>query len=111
MLSLPPSVRVFVCTTPTDMRKSFDGLCALAQSVLKQDPFSGHLFVFLGRRRDKMKILYWDRSGFCLVYKRLEEGTFWMPERAEIGARELLMVLEGLDAAEVRERRWYQRRG
>ena len=68
MLSLPPSVRVFVCTTPTDMRKSFDGLCALAQSVLQQDPFSGHLFVFLGRRRDKMKILYWDRSGFCLVY-------------------------------------------
>ena len=110
MLSLPPSVRVFVCTTPTDMRKSFDGLCALVQSVLKQDPFSGHLFVFLSRRRDKVKILYWDRSGFCLLYKRLEEGTFRMPEHREIGSRELVMVLEGLDAAEVRERRWYQRR-
>jgi transposase len=110
MLSLPPSVRVFVCTTPTDMRKSFDGLCTLAQSVLKQDPFSGHLFVFLSRRRDRVKILYWDRSGFCVLYKRLEEGTFRMPERGEIGARELLMVLEGIDAAAVRERRWYQRR-
>ena len=110
MLSLPPSVRVFVCTTPTDMRKSFDGLCALVESALKQDPFSGHLFVFLGRRRDKMKILYWDRVGFSLLYRRLEEGTFRMPERGEIGSRELLMMLEGLDVAEVRERRWYQRR-
>lgn len=108
-MSLPPSVRVFVCTAPTDMRKSFDGLCALAQSVVQQDPFSGHLFVFLSRRRDRVKILYWDRSGFCLLYKRLEEGTFRMPERGEIGARELVMVLEGLDATEVRERRWYQR--
>lgn len=109
MLSLPPSVRVFVCTAPTDMRKSFDGLCALVQTVLKQDPFSGHLFTFLNRRRDKVKILYWDRSGFFLLYKRLEEGTFRLPERGEIGSRELMMVLAGLDAAEVRERRWYQR--
>jgi transposase len=110
MLSLPPSVRVFVCRAPTDMRKSFDALCALVESVLKQDPFSGHLFVFLSRRRDKVKILYWDRSGFFLLYKRLEEGTFWMPERAEIGARELMMVLEGIDASQVRQRRWYQRK-
>jgi len=108
MLSLPPSVRVFVCTAPTDMRKSFDALCALVETVLKQDPFSGHLFVFLSRRRDKVKILYWDRSGFFLLYKRLEEGTFWMPERAEIGARELMMVLEGI-ASQVRQRRRYQR--
>ncbi len=91
------------------MRKSFDGLCALAQSVLKQDPFSGHLFVFVNRRRDKVKILYWDRSGFCLVYKRLEEGTFRVPERTEIGVRELMMVLEGIEPAQVRERRWYRR--
>jgi transposase len=110
MLSLPPSVRVFVCTTPTDMRKSFDGLCALVQGVMKQNPFSGHLFAFLNRRRDKLKILYWDRSGFFLMYKRLEEGTFWMPDRNEIGARELMMVLEGIDEAEVCQRRRYQRR-
>ena len=110
MLSLPPSVRVFVCTVPTDLRKSFDGLCALVQAVLKQDPFSGHLFTFLNRRKDKVKILYWDRSGFFLMYKRLEEGTFWMPERAEIGARELMLVLEGIEASEVHQRRRYQRR-
>ena len=110
MLSLPPSVRVFVCTAPTDMRKSFDGLCALVETVLKQDPFSGHLFVFLGRRRDKVKILYWDRSGFFLLYKRLEEGTFSMPERAEVGPRELLLLLEGIEASQVRQRRRYERR-
>jgi transposase len=110
MLSLPPSVRVFVCRAPTDMRKSFDGLCALVESVLRQDPFSGHLFVFANRRRDKVKILYWDRSGFFLLYKRLEEGTFWLPDRAEIGSRELMMVLEGLHESEVRQRRRYQRR-
>ena len=110
MLSLPPSVRVFVCTAPTDMRKSFDGLCALVETVLKQDPFSGHLFVFLGRRRDKVKILYWDRSGFFLLYKRLEEGTFAMPERAEVGPRELLLLLEGIEASQVHQRRRYERR-
>jgi hypothetical protein len=70
VLSLPPSVRVFVCTAPTDMRKSFDALAALVQSVLKEDPFSGHLFTFLNRRKDKVKILYWDRSGFLLVYNQ-----------------------------------------
>lgn len=110
MLSLPPSVRVFVCRAPTDMRKSFDGLCARVDSVLRQDPFSGHLFVFANRRRDKVKILYWDRSGFFLLYKRLEEGTFWLPDRNEIGSRELMMLLEGLHESEVRQRRRYQRR-
>lgn len=110
MLSLPPSVRVFVCRAPTDMRKSFDGLCALVESVLKRDPFSGHLFVFANRSRDKVKILYWDRSGFFLLYKRLEEGTFWLPEKSEIDSRELMMLLEGLHESEVRQRRRYQRR-
>lgn len=109
MLSLPPSVRIFVATGATDLRKSFDGLSALAESVLRQDPLSGHLFFFANRRRDRAKILYWDRSGFCLLYKRLEKGTFRVPERAEIGARELMMVLEGIDTTEVRDRRWYRR--
>jgi transposase len=109
VLSLPPSVRVFVCTEPTDMRKSFDALAALVQSVLKEDPFCGHLFTFLNRRKDKVKILYWDRSGFLLVYKRLEEGTFWMPDRREIGFRELMMVLEGIEESEVQLRRRYHR--
>ncbi len=110
MMVVPAGVKVHLALGYTDMRKGMDGLAALVQEQLKQDPFSGHLFVFLGRRRDKVKILYWDRSGFSLLYKRLEQGTFCMPERGEIGARELLMVLEGLDAVEVRPRRWYQRR-
>jgi transposase len=109
MLSLPPSVRVFVCTAPTDMRKSFDGLSTLVQSVLEQDPFSGHLFAFLNRRRDKVKILCWDRAGFVLLYKRLEQGTFRVPAGKEIGGRELMMLLEGIDSTEVRDRRWYRR--
>jgi transposase len=75
MLSLPPSVRIFVARGATDQRKSFDGLCALAQDVLRQDQFSGHVFVFFGRRRDRVKLLVWDRSGFWLFAKRLEAGT------------------------------------
>lgn len=110
MLSLPPSVRVFVCRAPTDMRKSFDGLCALVESVLRQDPFSGHLFIFANRRRDKLKALYWDRSGFVQMYKRLEAGTFWLPDADEIGSRELVMLLEGLHVSEVRQRPRYERR-
>jgi len=109
MLTLGAGRRVFLVSGPTDMRKSFDGLSALVQSVLEQDPFSGHLFAFLNRRRDKVKILCWDRAGFVLMYKRLEQGTFRVPEGKEIGARELMMLLEGLDTAEVRERRWYRR--
>jgi transposase len=109
MLSLPPSVRIFVATGATDLRQSFDGLSGLAQSVLRQDPLSGHLFIFANRRRDRVKILQWDRSGFLLLYKRLEKGTFRVPERGEIDARELMMLLEGIDTAAVRERRWYRR--
>ena len=109
MLSLSPAVRIFVARGPTDLRKSFDGLAAAVREVLREDPFSGHLFVFLNRRRDRVKLLYWDRSGFCLLYKRLEEGTFWHPEVGEIGRRELVMLLEGIEESEVRTRRWYSR--
>jgi len=98
-----------VATGATDLRKSFDGLSGLAQSVLRQDPLSGHLFIFANRRRDRVKILHWDRSGFVLLYKRLEKGTFRVPERGEIEARELMMLLEGIDTEDVRERRWYRR--
>lgn len=75
MLSLPPSVRIFVAVDATDMRKSFDGLASEAQRVIAQDPLSGHLFVFFNRRRTMVKVLYWDRNGFCLVAKRLERGN------------------------------------
>jgi transposase len=71
MLIWPPAVRVFVYTEPTDMRRSFDRLAAMVEQFLGQDPFSGHLFVFVNRRADRMKILFWDRSGFCLFYNHL----------------------------------------
>jgi transposase len=116
MLALPPSVRVFLATGATDIRKSFDGLSALAQSVLEQDPLSGHLFVFCNRRRDRLKILYWDRSGFWILHKRLEKGTFAWPReddsagvRLELTSNELGLLLAGIDLSQGRRRRWYQR--
>ena len=73
---LPAAVRVFLCTKPTDMRKGFDGLQGLVREFLEQDPLSGHLFLFLNRRRDRIKLLWWDRDGLVIWYKRLEAGTF-----------------------------------
>ena len=106
MLSLPSSVRVFLCLVPVDMRRSFDGLAALAEQVVRQDPLSGHLFVFRGRRGDRVKILYWDRDGYALWYKRLETGVFRFPtdtrEAREITAAELGMILEGIDVSAVK---------
>ena len=101
MLSLPPSVKVFLCAKPTDMRRSFDGLAAMTEAVLKQDPFSGHLFVFRNRRGDRLKVLYWDRGGYAIWYKRLEEGLFRMPycegDSAELDASDLALILDGFD--------------
>lgn len=101
MLSLPPAVRIFVATAPTNMHLSFDRLAALARDVIQQDPLSGHLFVFRNRSGDKVKILGWDRSGFCLWYKRLEQGVFHWPRAAtthlEVDAAELTLLLDGID--------------
>jgi transposase len=110
MLSLPPSVRIFVAVDATDMRKSFDGLASEAQRVIAQAPLSGHLFVFFNRRRTMVKVLYWDRNGFCLVAKRLERGTFWLPEASQNGvvemeAAELGLLLEGIELSGARRRR------
>ena len=79
MLSVPGTVKIFLCLAPTDMRKSIDGLAGLASNVLRQDPLSGHLFVFLGKRRDRVKLLYFDGDGYALWYKRLEVGVFRLP--------------------------------
>ena len=112
MLSLPPSVRIFVALEATDMRKSFDGLSGEVQRLIEHDPLSGHLFVFFNRRRTMVKVLYWDRNGFCLVAKRLERGTFRLPVAKESGvmemeAMELGLILEGLDLRGARRRpRW-----
>ena len=101
MLSLPPSVRIFLCTQPTDMRRSFDGLAALTRDVLRQEVLSGHLFVFFNRRRDRTKILYWDRTGLVVWAKRLERGVFTLPVAHDpsvtLSAAELALILEGID--------------
>ena len=102
MLSLPSSTKVFVCRAATDMRSSFDKLTALTQQVLQQSPTSGHLFVFLNRLRTHIKVLYFDRSGYVIWYKRLERGTFTIPAVEEITYRDLLCMLEGLEVKELR---------
>jgi transposase len=109
VLSLPPAVRVFICTQPADMRKSFDSLALLTREVLRQDPLAGHLFVFRNRSGDRAKILWWDRSGFCLWYKRLEEGVFKFPSgdgrSAEVESAELALLLEGIELADAKRRK------
>ena len=105
MLSLPAAVRIFVCRGATDLRRSFDRLSAMVTEVLRQDPLSGHLFVFFNRRKDRVKILVWERGGFWLLYKRLETGTFATVDAEEISGRELFLLLEGIEV--IRERGRY----
>jgi transposase len=105
-------VKVFVCTLPTDMRRSFDGLAQVASQVVRQDPLSGHLFVFINRRRDRVKVLWWDDDGLALFYKRLEEGTYELPVgpqgSVEMTDGELSMLLDGVDLSSVRRRRRFR---
>lgn len=111
MLTWPRAVRVFIHTQPTDMRRSFDRLAWMVQEVLHQDPFSGHLFVFVNRSGDRMKILFWDRSGYVLFYKRLEQGVFHLPghepECLEIDVPRLTLILEGLELSGARQHKRY----
>lgn len=123
MFGPSPAVRIFVCLPPTDLRRSFDGLAALAEMVCGQSPLSGHLFLFRNRRRDALKILYWDHDGLCIWYKRLERGTFELPgdravreaeagdppARFEIRATELALLLGGIDLTSAQKRPRYQR--
>ena len=103
-------VRIYLCTGPTDMRKGFDTLAALVRDHLGHDPLSGHLFLFVGRGRDRIKILYWDTDGFALWYQRLEEGTFRLPAPAKAGVSvelkpsELAMLLAGIDLTSIKRR-------
>jgi transposase len=113
MLTLPPSTRVFVATKPTDMRRSFDGLMGIVRDFLGGDPLSGHLFVFRNRSGDRLKVLWWDRDGLAIYYKRLEEGRFAFPTaeaaQLEMSAADLQLVLQGIDPAQVQRGRRYQR--
>ena len=111
MLSIAADTRIFIASGATDMRKGFDGLCGLVTSVLQADPLSGQLFLFVNRRRDKMKILYWDGDGLAIWYRRLEQGTFQMPKvddgqvSVEIRSDELTMLLRGIDYSIVKRRK------
>jgi len=101
VLTLPPSVRIFLATEAVDMRKSIDGLAALVNGILGQNPFIGYVFVFRGRRGDRIKLLVWDRNGFILLYKRLERGRFRFPAISapsrELDPMALALLLDGLD--------------
>lgn len=125
MLSLPLPVRVYLCLEPTDMRRSFDGLCRLVREFVEADPLSGDLFVFRSKRGDRVKLLYWLGDGLAIWYRRLEEGTFVFPKGAErsglswsravgaqgleIRATDLAMLLDGVDLSSVKRQQRYQR--
>jgi len=114
MLSFGPSQRYFLYRHPTDMRKSFDGLSGLVRKELGRDPTSGDVFIFLNRRQTHIKLLVWDRSGFALYYKRLEEGTFERPAGPDSGRiewRHLVLMLEGVSLESARYRKRYARPG
>jgi transposase len=113
MILLPSPVRIFLCTRSTDLRKSFDGLSGLVQECFSQDLLTGHLFLFLNRRRDRIKILYFDRDGLAIWYKRFETGSFQMPQVAggdgiEIQPAQLAMLLSGIDLRSARQRKRFQ---
>jgi hypothetical protein len=130
MIGLVHGLKIFICTEPTDMRRGFDGLSGMADRLMQQDPLSGHLLVFRNRGRDRLKILYWDRDGLAIWYKRLEKGTFQFPTdlkpseamarassdvipskpvSVEITASELSLLLGGIDLRTAHRRKRFER--
>ncbi len=112
MIGFPSSVKIFICASPTDMRKSFDSLATLVREFMGGDPMSGYLFVFRNKCGDRVKILYWERTGYCLYYKRLEQGTFRFPAAnssvgVEVTANDLWLMLEGVELAGAKWQRRY----
>jgi transposase len=113
LTALPPSVRIYVALGPTDLRRGVDGLSALVREGFGLEPMSGHLFLFRNRRCDRLKVLVWDRSGFWVMYKRLERGTFAWPQGegegpVELRSTDLMLLLSGVERG-ARRRRWYDR--
>lgn len=111
MLTLPPTVRIFVAAEAVDLRRGFDGLAAATRHILRQNPLSGHLFCFVNRRRNRIKILLWQPSGFVLLYKRLERGRLRFPlqpapgqRHIEMSATDLALMMEGIDLRGARRR-------
>ena len=111
-MGLPPSVRIYFATGLVDMRNGVDGLRAIVEQVLRRNPNEGHLFVFVGKSRDKLKILFWDKNGYVVYFKRLERGRFQLPAvdgsrvRVEMEAAQLAMLLDGIDLNAKRLARW-----
>lgn len=117
MFNFAHSVPVHLCCTPTDMRKNFDGLCAIISTHFKKDPLRDGMFVFVNKPRDKMKILLWDRHGYWLLYKRLEAGRFQMPPADTVSSdplalqityEQLSLIIEGIDLSSIRRLKRYQ---
>lgn len=116
MIAWSSQVRIFLYRPPTDMRKSFHGLIALTESAIQQDPLSGSLFVFVNRRRDRIKILYWGQTGFCIWYQQLQQGTYQLPDEQtladcevlEVTRAQLSLILEGIDLASAQQRLRFQ---
>lgn len=115
MLSLSLPVRIFLCVLPTDMRRGFDGLMRMAEEHLLQNVLDGGLFVFVNRRRDRVKLLYWDGDGLCLWHKRLEAGTVELPAAPQnathvtLSATELALLLGGIELASAKRRKRFRR--
>jgi transposase len=113
MIGLFPTTAIFLATAPTDLRKAYDGLGALVTQSLAQDPRNGSLYVFCNRRRDRIKILFWEEGGYWLCARRLEQGTFRWPQSGEACARyrreELVLLLGGIDLKQTSARKWYGR--
>ncbi len=112
MLALPPTTKIFVCREPADMRKSFDGLSTIVCDIVNQDPQSGHLFLFVNKRRNRAKIIWWDESGYWMLYKRLEHGQFKFFDQAKgdagsfsCSATDMMMLLEGIDLRGAKRRK------
>lgn len=114
MLSLSPALQVFMAVEPVDLRKGFDGLSASVQAVFNRNVLDGHVFLFLNRRRDRVKILWWDRDGLAVFYKRLERGTYEIPrhvsgsKQMRLDATQLSLLLSGVQLASVKHRRRYR---
>lgn len=114
MLTLPSTVRIYVAAEPVDLRRGFDGLAAATREIIREDPLSGALFVFVNRRANRLKILLWEPSGYLLIYKRLERGCFHLPRSPRAGTRhvelestDLALMMEGIDLREAKRRkRW-----
>jgi len=111
MFPVSSSSRLFLYTAPADMRKSFDGLSGLVSTQIKADPLSGDVYLFVNRRRDRLKMLVWERGGFWLFYKRLESGRFQLPAagNSEMSYQTLVMMLDGIDYTKIKRKKRYNR--